>query len=302
MVTSDWLYRVMRPGYWLYRTMRPNGQTVVYKTPGDDLRTGTLSTSPFRGTSVTGERHLTSTTDQHGSLALSPNASEVAYIEGTDLVIRDLTGGTRSYSRQDIANGLPGGGGGIVERNVEHGTLVTVAWCRASGSDRLALIVSGGYETNPYLLLVFDRSTATTRVFDVRPDVIRYGLVWSPSCAEIAYSDDGQGIDVLDVSTDTHGRRVRHGFDLGWGSTGIGYRHNGDVYLLRGSGTVQLTSAAATDYGVVIFEQGGGETLAFVRNDTIRLVERIDRLGPSPTVFLTTVSTDRDVTSVAIGA
>lgn len=297
------LPRVVRSPFAVLRALlSPSGQTVVYKTPGDDLRTGTLDTSPFVGTRVTGERHLTSTTDQHGNLTLSPNASEVAYIEGTDLVIDDLTGGTRSYSRQEIANGLPGGGGGLVERNIEHGTLVTVAWCRATGSDRLALIVSGGYETNPYLLLVFDRSTATTQVFNVRPDVIRYGLAWSPTCAEIVYSDDGQGVDVLDVSTDTHGQRIRHGFDLAWGTTGIGYRDNGDVYLLRGSGTVQLTSAAATDYGVVIFEQQGGETLAFVRNDTIHLVERIDRLGANPTVSLTTVATDRDVTTAAIGA
>jgi hypothetical protein len=166
------------------------------------------------------------------------------------------------------------------------------------------MALRGGSGLSGRLLFEFDRGSKSVRLFESAqsPDMFASEVAWSPSCDRIAYQAEGSGNDltVFDVGSGTNTRRVQQGANPVWGDTGIAFVRNGDVYLDRGSDTVQLTTSSPRDSNLVTFEQTPGETLAFRRGKNIYLIERIDQLGNDPDPSPRKVETDRDVATFDI--
>lgn len=279
-----------------------SGQTGVYLTPGGELRTGTLQT--LLGSEIDNERVETTVSDPRGRIALSPDASEVAYIDGTEVVVRELNGsGVDRYSRTDLDRHQTGST--LPTNSIANGVLSTLAWCPASGSDRLAIRMTGGSEVSAELLLEFDRSSPSTEAHtSVAPNPHMRNVAWSPTCDRIAYKgDDGldDDLEILDISSGGSTVRVSNGRDPAWGDTGVAFVRNGNVHLDRSSGTVQLTSDSRVDINLVVFDSDGGESLAFRRGSEAKLIPGIDGIGSNPNPTVTDVETDMDVTTFDIG-
>lgn len=312
-----------------FNAPEPSGQTVVYKTPQDELRTGTLgqeiktSPNPHWQTTVQNERSITHVSNHQGRVALSPDTNEVAYIErqgsnpnkGTHIVIRPLGGGNaQRYSRTDLANYLTGGTYRY-GRDIELGNIQTLAWCPTGGSSRLAVNIQGGGEDAFPMLVEFDRTAnATTVLSDVMNRKFP-GMAWSPSCDEIVYKQEHTGgassqattdLAVLDLGTNKHTRHISNGRDPAWGNTGIAFVRGGDIYLHRSGSSVQLTSTNQTEINLVFFEQQNGESLAFWRGSPpkLHLIERLDQkvpFGPNPNPSPTEVTTNKPPAPFDIG-
>lgn len=299
--------------------LKPVGQTVVYKTPQGELREGEMgvtatdeTTTPNNKQVVNSEQSVASIGNTNGRLSLSPDASEVAYIDsdknsadwGTAVAIEGLNGGDERHSRSDLQSYWPD----AVPNSIDLGNLLALDWCPASGSDRLALTVDGRSELNGKLLFEFDRGKTEVKLLGSahRPNLFSPNMAWSPSCDKFAYREEpgpnesNPALTVLNVSTEKNTQRVQSGEDPAWGDTGIAFVRNGNVYLDTQNGTVQITSAAATDSNPVIFDQDPGESLAFRRNNEMYLVERIDQFGSNPNPSPKKVTTEEPVATFDI--
>lgn len=301
-------------------TNYPQGQTVVYKTPGHELRYGTIGqASQGSGHAVVNEQSITTITNPQGRVVLSPNAKEVAYIEagspGADdeVVIRSLSGGSVSrYSQTQLQNwsSLP-------SNSISNGILQSLEWCPTSGSDKLLLNISGGSELSGNILLRFDRNAQTTTFYSGATPYRLSQLAVSPSCQKIVYwtaaVQDPVSSPKLEVVKNTSNapttQTISNARSPGWGNQGIGFARNDDIWL---QGPTQLTSTTDEDYHPVFFEHPislglqTGESLAFVRNKgttsnpnrRLYLIERIDKTGPYTSAEL---ATDKNATTFDIG-
>lgn len=297
--------------------LKPAGQTVVYKTPQGELREGSMSisltdetTTPDSKPIVDTEQRVSSAGNTNGQLSLSPDASEVAYVDannngmGTGIVIQSLNSGDTRHSRSDLQNYWPQS----VPNSITLGNILSLDWCPVSGSDKLAVTVDGRSELNGKLLFEFDRGQTEMNLFGSahRPNVFSPNMAWSPSCDEIAYREEpGPGesnpaLTVLNVGGETNTQRVKNGKDPAWGEAGIAFVRNGNIYLDGQNGTIQLTASSGTDSNPVIFEQEPGESLAFQRSNQLYLIERIDELGSSPNPSPRKITTDQSVATFDI--
>lgn len=291
--------------------LNPSGQTVAYKTPADELRWGELGITvnpppQFTGHAVENEQVVTAITNPPATarIALSPNANEVAYVEGnsqslgTDVVIRPLSGGSgQRYSLTNLASYLSSGTYRY-RREIENGHIQTLDWCPNGGSDTLGVVVQGGYENAIPMLVRFDRSANTTEVISEGMNKALPGVAWSESCNEIVYkraatpqssSQASTGLYELNVTAGTTSQRVSNARSPTWGTTGVAYVQNDDIWLnYAGGSTQQLTAASGPDFHPVLFDQQSGESLAYNRNTgtqsnpnrELRLIERVDQSGP----------------------
>lgn len=299
------------------RKLNPTGQTVVYKTTQDELREGTLSpeltdetVTPDSKTVVGSEDSVASVGSTRGRLSLSPDATEVAYVGaggggwGDTIAIQTLNGGDEKHSRSD----LQGYWQDSIPNSITLGEVLSLDWCPTSGSDKIAVSINGRSELNGKLLFEFDRGSEEVKMFEPgrRPNMHHPNVAWSPTCDKIAYREESgpsgtnEPLTVWTVGNSTNTQRAKNGKDPAWGDTGIAFVRNGNVYLDRQSGSVQLTTSSATDSNPVLFEQGSGESLAFQRNNEIHLIERIDEFGSNPNPSVRKVETDRQVATFDI--